>query len=283
LLAESPLAVRVSEAKRSAQLFFERVNLDPGDDVGRIFDLYGIDRSRLADVLQNAPNQSLPANASLLSQPPQVTSICVPIDNYMTVVNSRTVIDLQNGLRPLDLSLSAAERAARIARATHGVEILAERDGNACARIRWLQTVKSRNRTDLLSGRPQPPEFVDGGGNNLPFYIATKVGSDDPDDTTFQDTPCCGVPKRPGQEPEFSAVLSLVVWTHPRITIIDSWAYAFRVNTNGHIHFDRPRDATSPDIAEQIRILKAGRSQFGTDTGPSLDYRPTPPHRSVNI
>ena len=261
-------------------MFFESVTLAPGDTVGRILDLYGIDGTRWSEVLQSAPNQSVPSNATLLSRPPQVTSICVPIGPYMTVVNSRTVIDLNVGLRPLNTNFTPAQRALQIANSSHGVEINAERDGNDCARIRWLQTVKSRNRAGL-NGTPTPPEFVDGGGNGLPFYTATSVGSDDPDSTLFEDTPCCGVPTRAGQ-PQFSAILSLTVWTHPRITIIQSWAYGFRVVSAQHIHFDRPRDATPREIADSIRILKTGRSQLGLDTGASLEYRATPSNLSVN-
>jgi hypothetical protein len=260
--------------------FFERVSLNSGETAAIVLTRYGIDSSRWPEVQRFQQNAHVPAGAGLNVGPPQVNFLCVPIDNFMMVVNYRVVSDTVNGLRPANLAWTAAERLAYVKACAHGVEIQIERDGNACVGLRWVQTAKKRNATPF-HGLVSPPEFVDTGITGFPFYN----GHNDPnsaDDLEFDDTPCGPAPSKFGMGLDFHATASLVAWTPPRVTIVEGYTYRFQIAPAGALWIIKPREATDAEYAEQVRILGAGIGGLHQDSGKSLQYRKPPQLGGIN-
>lgn len=261
-------------------LFFERVSIGPGENAGTILDRYDVDRSRWAEVKGLAQNSHIPSNAPLTLGSPQLTWFCVPIDDSVNVVNYRIARDTVNGLRPVNIAFTPQQRAAFVRSCAHGVEIEAERDGNPCAGFRWLQTVKKRNAVPF-GGVTEPPEFVDTGAAAFPFYHGW-IASTDPDDISFEDTPCGPAPARMGQGIDFLATVSVAVWTPPRVTIAYGYTYHFQIGPAGALWLTKPREATDAEYTEQVRILTAGVGILRQDTGRNLQYRKPPALGSIN-
>jgi hypothetical protein len=177
-----------------------------------------------------------------------------------------------HGLRPTPISLGKTSPW------THGVEIELARVGQPCNRIRWLQTVKNRNNPVPHT----PAEFVDLGGNYLPWYHSGA----NPAPTIFTDTPCAPAPSVSGRGLEFFATASVAVWTMDRVTLVKSFTYGFSVHTGdtpAAIWWNpAPRSATSFEVREQIRILRAGINQLRAPTGGTLNYRTAPANGTLN-
>jgi hypothetical protein len=266
-------------------LFLEHVVLKAGETVAMILDRYGIENSRWPEIRQLPQNaRAFPGAGSstveLRAGPPQVASLDIPIGPFATVVNYRIAKDTVIGLRPSNMAWTREQRAEFVKETAHGVDIMAEHGGNPCIALRWVQTVKKRNakRSLLLINSPQV--FVDSGLTGFPFYSFDE--SNPEPDGPFDDTPCGSAPSKMGDGLEFQATLSLVVWTHPRITIVMGWMYHFFIAPTGALWRVKPRDATVTEFAEQVRILQAGVGVAGQDTGKGLDYRVPPPLGSVN-
>src|SRR4029077_4977499 len=99
-----------SKGVRSMAQFFERVSILPGRSAAATLARYGIDSARWPEVRQLQQNAHIPADSGLNIGPPRVKWLCVPIDDFMTIVNYRIVKDPVNGLRPANLSWTPAER-----------------------------------------------------------------------------------------------------------------------------------------------------------------------------
>src|SRR5579864_9414753 len=263
-------------------LFFERVSLNPGQTAADILTRYGIDSSRWPEVQGFQQNAHVPPGAGLNVGPPQVNWLCVPIDNFMTVVNYRLRKETVNGILPTNTGWTAAERAAFVESCAHGVEVEIERDGNACVGLRWVQTVKKRNGTPVM-GLLSPPEFVDTGCLGFPFYHYHDPNDlNSADDLEFSDTPCGRAPSRTGNGMDFYATTSLAVWTPPRVTIVEGYTYRFQITPNGSLWIIKPRAATDTEYSEQVRILAAGIGQRHQNSGKSLQYRKPPALGATN-
>jgi hypothetical protein len=260
-------------------LFFERVSLGPAENVGMILDRYGMDASRWSEVQQLSQNAHIPSSAALTSGPPQIGWLCIPIEDFATVVNYKIARDTVNGLRMFNTAWTPQQKAAYVKSCAHGVEVNVERDGNPCLGLRWLQTVKKRNGV-AFSGNISPPEFVDT-TTGFPFYNGWN-DPDSPDDLTFEDTPCGPAPTRMGSGLDFKATVSLAVWTRPRVTIAFGYTYQFQIAPAGALWIVKPREATDAEYAEQVRILSAGIGEQHQDSGKSLQYRKPPFLGSVN-
>lgn len=260
--------------------FFERVSLKPGENVAAILNRYDVEASRWPEIRNLKQNTHLPTAAGLLAGPPQVPSVCVPIDNFTIIVNYRIAKDTVNGLRPTNTAFTPAERAAFVKQCAHGVDISIERSGNPCVGFRWVQTVKKRNATTFM-GLVSPPEFVDTGATGYPFYNGWN-GPNTADDRDFTDVPCGPAPSKPGAGMDFHATVSLAVWTSPRLTIIQGYTYRFQILPAGAVWLTKPTDATDADYTEQVRILKAGLGALRQDSGKGLEYRKPPTFGTTN-
>jgi len=265
-------------------MFFETVPITSaiGTTPAQIFDQYGIDPGRFA------ANANMPGNTGLrgaggapLGLNTQLTpgggDFIIPIDFDVRVVTAVPRVEMKDGLRPLQIVDGVADRSV-VWQFTHGVEIVLERTGRACKRIRWVQTIKNRN--SVVPNKPL--EFVDIGGTDTPWYD----GDVDPDSVQFNDIPCGpqATATRPGLE--FTATVSAVVWTMERITLATCFTYGFRIRpgtTLAAVQWNPPiRAATGSEIAEQIRILELGINQFRRPTGGQLVYNPPPANGAVN-
>ena len=256
--------------------FFERVSIIPGQSAAATLARYGIDNARWPEVRQLQQNAHIPADSGLNIGPPRVNWLCVPIDDFMTIVNYRIVKDTVNGLRPANLSWTPAERAANVKASEHGVEIEVERDGNPCVGLHWVQTVKKRNAT-RFHGLIPPPEFVDTGVTGTPF----QYDADSPEDE-FSDMPCGPAPSTFGMGLDFAATVSLVVWTPPRVTIVEGYTYHFQIGPAGAFWILKPREATDAEYTDQVRILMAGVGEVHQDSGKNLQYRKPPQLGAIN-
>lgn len=266
--------------------FLEHVVLKTGETVAIILDRYGIENSRWSEVRKLPQNaRTFPSTGSSIAElragPPQVVSLYIPIGPFSTVVNYRIVKDTVYGLRPMNTAWSPQQRAKAVKETAHGVEIIAECSGNPCIALRWVQTVKKRNAQSSSLLINSPKVFVDSGLTKFPFYNDFDQSQPKPDGE-FNDVPCGPAPIKLGDGLEFKATLSLVVWTHPRITIVMGWMYHFFIAPTGAIWRVKPRDAMPAEFVEQVSILKAGVGTAGQDTGKGLDYRLPPPLGSVN-
>jgi hypothetical protein len=264
-------------------MFFEEVPITSviGTTPTQIFSQYGIDQSRIAQVLALPQNDELRRRIGRpLGPGTDLTggdSIYIPIDHDVTVTRSIPRVDMVDGLRPLQRINGVLDRT-HVSDITHGVEILLDRTGPACNRMRWLQTIKTRNDPNPT----RPSEFVDIGSNGLPWYNDVSR----PDPVQFDDVPCGPQAPATGTGYEFFATVSLAVWTMERITIAKSFTYGFTIGRGTTIAAVRwnpqIRVATPAEVQEQIRILRAGINQFRQQTGGALIYNPIPSDNSIN-
>jgi hypothetical protein len=265
-------------------MFFERVPITTviGTTAAQIFDQYGIEHSRLNPIINLPQNEPLRRSVRApiqLQTPltPGAGSIVLPIDITVSVSRAVPRVDMADGLRPLPRRGGVLDRS-QVSRCTHGVEILLDRTGRPCNRIRWLQTVKKQNNPDPT----QPREFVDIGGNGLPWY---NIGVD-PDPTRFDDLPCGPAAHSPGTGLQFLATVSVAIWTMERITLVKGCTYGFTLapgTTIGAVRWSPSiRPATDLEMKEQVRILEAGVNQFRQATGGRLIYNPPPADATIN-
>jgi hypothetical protein len=265
-------------------MFFEDVPITSviGTTPADIFAQYGINPAQFPGIISLAENEPL---RRLSSTPIQLNSqlqagagsIRLPIDLSVTVVRTAAHVDMTNGLRPLPIVNGVVDRSS-VRLCTHGVDVILERTGLPCHRIRWLQTVRKRNNPDPLA----PLEFVDVGGNNLPWYNSTSS----PDPLRFDDTPCGPATPTRAAGLEFLATASLAVWTMERITLVLGFTYGFRIvpgTSRASVQWHPPlHPATPAELANQIRILEVGINQFRRPTGGHLVYNPVPAANSIN-
>ncbi len=265
-------------------MFYEDVPITSviGTTAAQILGQYGIDQARFPQIINLPENEPLRrlirTPIQLHTQlPPGQGSIRVPIDFTVNVIRSMPHVDMKDGLRPLPIRDGVVDRSS-VPSCTHGVDIILERTGLPCNRVRWLQTVKKRNNPD----RTAPLEFVDVGGNGLPWY---NQGTN-PDPIRFDDTPCGPATTASGKGLEFLATVSVAVWTMERITLVLGFTYGFAVGpgtTVASIRWNPPlRPATAAEIQDQIRILEVGINQFRQPTGGRLIYNPPPAAGTIN-
>jgi hypothetical protein len=265
-------------------MFFEDVPITSaiGTTPAQILTQYGIDHRRFPQIIRLPENESLrQASTSPIDLnsplPAGAGSIRVPIDVTISVVRTAAHVDMTNGLRPLPLVNGVVDRSS-VPLCTHGVDVVLDRTGLPCDRIRWLQTVRKRNNPD----RHAPLEFVDVGGNNEPWYYAGMS----PDPIRFDDTPCGPATPTAAAGLDFLATVSLAVWTMDRITLIRGYTYGFRIvpgTTRTSVQWHAPlHPATAAELGNQIRILELGLNQFRRPTGGRLLYNPVPPALTIN-
>ena len=252
-------------------MFFEDVPITSaiGTTPAQILTQYGIDHSHVAQIInlpENQPLRQLSRTPIQLQTPLQAGrgSIRLPIDFTASISRAAPHVDMKDGLRPLPIIDGVVDRS-NVKACTHGVDIILDRTGIACNRVRWLQTVRKRNNPD----RNAPIEFVDVGGNGLPWYNAgTAV------DLRFDDTPCGPAASAQGKGVEFVATVSLAVWTMDRITLVLGFTYGFTITpgtTASSIRWNPPlRPATDSEFANQIRVLELGINQYRQPTGGKL-------------
>jgi hypothetical protein len=197
--------------------------------------------------------------------------VVVPLDIQLKVNEFTPVIDLTIGL------LARPVGAPGPPTNTHGVKVRIGRNLGSGSALHWIQTVKKLNNPD-----PNVPvEFVDGGGQNRPYYNRATAG---PDPVEFDDTPSGPIAKRPGGGVDFTATTTLAVEVRPDQIILAAgkvWRYVIGTSRTlpAGVAATAPRDATDADFQNQVRILRKGLSNSrGLSTGPNLNYivRPAP-------
>lgn len=257
-------------------MFYEEVPVQKGEMLVSVLAQYGFlpgDRDR---ILGNSHNRHIDPNMPEDAEFTGPDKIYLPIDLSTSVLNVKTKINKEDGLRPRKKDRITGILGPILC--THGVQVNVSRNIRSCQRIRWVQTV---TRTDMLSPEMR---FVDIGGNGLPFYDATTFHSPNSSPRIFDDLPC-GMSSETSTSLDWKAVLSAVVWTgKKRITIASARHYHFQIKPGDNIDLKKPflAPATTPQILDQINILRKGTNSLGQNTGPNNDYRLPPANGSIN-
>jgi hypothetical protein len=269
-------------------MFFVTEDVKQGESLGAVMSRFGLDEPKQRETLLHKHNAHLRGGADvpqgsapdflmrmLLTMPVvQNTTIVIPIDIKLSVVEFQPVIDLKNGLRPRQIGVSGPPTL------THGVNVKIKHSLPASTGLNWIQTVKKLNNPD----RSAPVEFVDVGHNNLPFFIQPPKDQAPP--AMMDDTPVGPVAPRPGAGVDFTAMTTIAVLARGRIILAAGMVWSFVIGTanklpEGIMVRQRPRDATDMDFRNQLRILKLGLNQYRAPTGANLDYVLPPTADSV--
>lgn len=194
----------------------------------------------------------------------QPSTVVVPIDVQLRVLEFHPVIDLVNGLRPRRVGDTSAPTC------THGVNIRVGRNLGVGTSLNWIQTVRKVNNPD----RNAPLEFVDVGHNNLPFAEQPPAGQ--APSAEFGDTPCGPIAPGPGRGVDFTAMTTLAVLVRGHIILAAGKVWRYVINAARSlpqgVTATPPRDATAGDFQNQLRILRLGLNQMRQPTGATLDY-----------
>jgi hypothetical protein len=264
---------------RGPNAFFVTADVAAGQTLGEVLSTFGLDGAAQIDALRDPHNAHLHGQAAgavpagllaALTSVPMVTAttVVVPIDVTLTVLEFRPVIDMVNGLLPRPVGDTSPPTN------THGVRVRIGRNLRAGTALNWIQTVRKRNNPD----RNAPLEFVDLGINNEPFFEHPPPGVPAPRE--FFDPPSGPVAPAPGLGVDFAATTTLAVLVRGRIVLAAGkvWRYVIttaRTLPDG-VRTTPPRDATDADFRNQLRILRAGLNQLRQPTGANLNYVPRP-------
>lgn len=299
-------------------MFYERIPAGgtSGRTPAQIFDRYGLPHRR-ADLLQAI--LKLPQNEALLRasggkialdtdlttfagrMARGVASLCLPID-YQVAHQGKTVVNL-NGLRAQRIDKPGLFQLCRhwwVPVPTHGVDVrfalvfgaaplveLENQDAHRCRNVRWLQTVKTRNRP-----YPQiPSTFVDVANPRenddvWPWYDSGESANAG-GQIELTDKPGGPEGKTAAPRYHFLATTSCAVRTESRVTLIQCFTWGFEVRdgrTEAAVLWNPSiRPATEAEIQEQLRILKTvAISPCKEPTGGHHEYRPPPASGSIN-
>jgi len=257
-------------------MFFITVAVGPGQSYGEIMARFGLDSARQNSTLRHQHNAHLQTSGIPLT--PQVrtvhsTHLIVPIDVRLSIPEYRPVINLLDGLRPRPIGATGPPTL------THGLSIRITRNLGRGVGLNWIQTVRKLNNPDRLA----PVEFVDAGYNGKPFYIQTRAGQAAPLESS--DVPCGPVATAPNMGIDFTATTTLAVLVDNRIILAAGKTWGFSIGTQATLPLGvrvKPhRDATTADLANQLRILRVGFSQLRHPTGRNLNYLLAPAPGSV--
>ena len=146
------------------------------------------------------------------------------------------------------------------------------RDGQRGTQIRWVQTVDQDNQpigsTSQKCVDACPPDDAD------PFYWTTAELIANPSlRNTFSDTPRRFPPTTAMGTTKWRAVLSIVVVTEQRVTILRSIYWGFDITSSGIVSSINPRVATNIEINNHIVLLKNGVGTGGKFSSAGWTFR----------
>jgi hypothetical protein len=267
--------------KRGPNAFFVTADVAAGQTLGDVLSTFGIVGAGQTDALRDPHNAHLHGNAAgavsdgqlaaLTSVPmATATTVVVPIDVDLPVLEFRKLLDMTNGLLPRPIGATGPPTN------THGMRVRFGRNLLAGTSLNWIQTVRKQNNPD----KNAPLEFVDVGINNEPFFMHPPPGQPAPRE--FLDEPSGPIASAPGGGVDFTATTTLAVLVRGHIILAAGKVWRYVITTErtlpGGVIATPPRDATDADFRNQLRILRVGLNQLRMPTGPNLDYvlRPAP-------
>lgn len=257
-------------------MFYGCFTIAPGISLSaaQILDQYGIEHDHFGQIIhlpQNNPMLRAMGGSALLHTPLAPGAFYLPFDINVSIIRSQARVDLAHGLGPV--RDPGAPPAALTTRCTHGVEIVLERTGLPCRRIRWLQTVRIRNNPEPN----QPLEFVDAKGTGLPWYY----DEDELDPPRFNTLPCGPGARAKETGLRYQATVAIAAWMPEQVILAQCFTYGFNIEPGMSVRaisWNPPiRSATDAEIQDQIRVLQTGVNRFWQATGGHLTYQLPPP------
>ena len=246
--------------RRGRNAFFVTADVAAGQTPGAVLSTFGLDAAGQIDALRDPHNAHLQGNSPV----PAATTVVVPIDIQLSVLEFRPVIDITDGLIP--------KKVGEPPTATHGVRIRIGRNLLAGTSLNWIQTVIKRNNPDPKA----PLEFVDIGINNLPFFVFDGVPAGAAAPREFFDNPSAPIAPAPGRGVDFTATTTVAVLVRGHIILAAGKVWRYVVTTAktlpDGVQTTPARDATDADFRNQLRILRVGQNQLRQPTGANLDY-----------
>ncbi len=143
------------------------------------------------------------------------------------------------------------------------VKLEVKRDGQKGTQLRWVQTVNQSNQPIGTTGQfcvdACPADDAD------PFYWTSVELTTDPKlRKTFKDTPQRPAPTSAQGTTRWRAILSLVVVTGKRVTILESIYWGFDLTSGNVVSKIGPRPANGAEVQGHIALLKNGSGNSGT-------------------
>lgn len=156
--------------------------------------------------------------------------------------------------------------------ATKNVTVEVKRDGQKGTQLRWVQTVNQGNQPIGATSRfcvdACPADDAD------PFYwTSVELTTDSKLRKKFEDTPRRGAPTAALGTTKWRAILSLIVVTEKRVTILESIYWGFNLTTGNVVSKIGPRAANNTEVLGHIKLLKNGSGNSGTFKAAGWTFR----------
>lgn len=231
-------------------MYYEDVKIKPGDTISELIEKYGHKGSKWPSIWDDPKNSALKAKRGKPEriQPGDVFNIPIP-----WTITSKSV------------SVVPGKR----------VKCDAERDGVRGTQLGWVQTVDQSNQP--IGGTTQqcvdacPPDDAD------PFYWTSAELVTDPTlHKRFEDTPSRPPPTVAQGTTKWRAILSFVVFTEQRVTIVESFLWGFDLTPAGVITAVAPRAITAAEETSHLALLAAGTGTGGAFSGAGWTFRKAP-------
>lgn len=214
-------------------MHYEDVQIKPGDMISKLIEKYGHSPNKWRPIWEDPKNDALrkKRGAPERIQPSDVFHIPIP-----WVITSKSVVKNPDG---------------------KAVTCKVSRDGQKGTQIRWAQTVDQHNQpigaTSQKCVDACPPDDAD------PFYWTSAELTTDPTlRNNFSDVPRRAPPTAAQGTTQWRAVLSLVVATEKRVTIVQSIHWGFDITPAGVVTAIAPRAATAVEVTSHLDLLKKG-------------------------
>lgn len=146
------------------------------------------------------------------------------------------------------------------------------RNGQRGTQIRWVQTVDQSNQpigsTSQKCVDACPPDDA------APFYwTAAELKTDPSLRRNFSDVPRRAAPSVAMGTTKWRAILSLAVVTKQRVTILRSIYWGFDITSAGVVSQIGPRNATTIEIVNHLKLLKKGVGTGGKFSSAGWTFR----------
>jgi hypothetical protein len=229
-------------------MYYEDVKIKPGDTISELIEKYGHKGSKWPGIWDDPKNSALKAKRGKPERIQAGDVFNIPIPWKIT---SKSV------------AVIAAEKR---------VKCSAERDGVRGTQLGWVQTVDQSNQaiggTDQQCVDACPPDDAD------PFYWTSAELVNNPDlHKTFSDKPFRNPPSGAQGTTKWRAILSFVVFTEKRVTIMESFLWGFDLTPAGVLTAVTPRAITAAEETAHLALLAAGTGTGGAFSGAGWTFR----------
>ena len=233
-------------------MFYEDVKIKPGDTIARLTVNYGHPVSKWQSIWQDAKN------TALLNQRGKPEAI-----------RAGDILNIPIPWKMIGKSVSKLPGVTK-------VKCVVNRDGGKGTQIRWVQTVDQSNQpigaTSQQCVDACPPDDAD------PFYwTSAELAADPALRNQFSDVPSRPAPTVLQGTTKWRAVLSLVVVTDKRVTLLESIFWGFDLTPANVILAIGPRNATPAEVTAHLNLLATGVGTGGQFSTAGWTFRKAAP------